>query len=601
MKFFRGSNTQYYIGFSIFFIFLVITRFWNLHIFPAALTHDEIVYAVQAKSFAVQGSTLNQLFRPWQLQPAHPMYAEAPAVLLAPFFKIFENPLLATRVLSALIGISMPFALAWFSYGIWKNKQLSSFVLVIAGINPLLWQLSRLTYDAVLSVFFYLIAGAILLNTQGKKTILALPFLTLGFFCYQGYKLVFIPWLITLAILLYLQPGTLKQKRIHSSIIGLAVCIFFGYLLLLLPNQKIENRWKNTIFADTEYQSQIVNNDRRVSIQSPLSNVFSNKVVVILSFLSTRFVQAYSPEHLFLYGEPAESAFSAWGHGWFYLIDAVLLLIGTCYVIFKKDLRVTGFIIAGFIILATFPALINAGPPWFLLRMFFPNVLLILFISWGVFALATHFRWALYVCIPLYAVGVITFTYHYYYRYPVLGLNLSYFSERIMSEYIERASNAHPDKKIIVYTVDPPVMFWTYLVYTDSITTQNVGQIAQTGESDVYTIGNVTFTGKCVDIANKDSLLIAEANRTGVACEFEHSSVKNISEEQYKITIEEQRGNAVTIPSVIDNGAYWRVYNPVLCDRRKISGFVTLNSFSKLNTSAQNNDKFCANWFTNVE
>jgi hypothetical protein len=75
---------KYIVSYIVIFVFTLFTRFWLLDRLPVSLVHDETVYAAQAKSFAVQGTTLNQAIPWWSLQPVHPFYAELPSVVMAP-------------------------------------------------------------------------------------------------------------------------------------------------------------------------------------------------------------------------------------------------------------------------------------------------------------------------------------------------------------------------------------------------------------------------------------------------------------------------------------------------------------------------------------
>lgn len=600
---FAIRNRSYLVACVIVLAFLVITRLWNINIFPAALTHDEMVYAVQAESLVVQGTTLNQQFHWWSLQPTHPDYAEAPAVLMTPFFKLISNPLVATRAISVLMGITFPFVLGLFSFGIWRNKKLSLVVIIVSSLNPLLWQMSRLTYDAVMSSYFYLLGGSIVLLVKGKKSLFALIPLFIGFFCYQGLKLVFIPWLALLGVLQFRSLKELMNQKYYIWILGICGLLFGSYMLFILPNQKVDNRWLNTIFANSDFQAKVTNEERRVAIDFPLKSLFSNKAVVIGKFLASRVIEAYSPVMLFVSGEPAQSAFSAWGYGWFHYFESVLLVLGVLLVLARKKLRVTGILLLLFMIVATVPATLNSGDPWFLLRMFFPNLFLIFFIAWGTYYLLTRFYWGKYLIASVYLIGLFSFMYHYYYRYPISGLNVAYFSERIMAEYIDRSVKANPDRKVIVYTIDPPVMFWTYLLYSHNIKPENLSQIAQVENAQDfknYTIGNVTFTTECVDLGDNQSLILSEAIRAATPCNFDQSHFKQESQTQFQSIVDSNQNSNIQIPSLLDNGAYWKIYNNSLCDKKDLKRYVAVDQFKDLDPTTKNNQDFCSTWISNV-
>lgn len=592
-------RNRYWLLLLLLGLFSGFTRLWNFHLFPAALTHDEVVYAIQSRSFAIQGTSLNQMFYPWSFQPAHPMYAELPAVLMTPFFVLFSDPIVATRLLAILVGVLLPFVLGWWSYGLFQNKKLSLLVIAIATANPLLWQMSRLTYDAVLSTFFYLLAGAILLNVQGKKVLWASLFLFLGFFQYQGYKLLLVPWILILAVLIFYKKWT--SKKFHWGVLGSGIIVFIAYSLVLLPNQVVENRWKQTIFAHTEFQTQMVNSERRLVLDNPFSFVVSNKLTATVKYMTKRFIEAYSPYYLFVEGEPGQSPFSAWGYGWFHYVDAFLILLGIGFSVIDKKHRRTIIALGALILMTSLPATLNAGESWYLLRMFFPNVMLILFIAWGALSLwHTHILTRMGLVL-IYPVFISLFMYHYYYRYPVLGLRDGYFYERIMVEYLDRYRMKYPEKRMVVYTIDPPVMFWTYLLYTQRLTADTVNTVAAAENTKNYVIDTITFTTDCVDLARTDALVIAEPGRAATPCDHKDSVYQATTSSTYAEQIQRQRGSSLSIPSVVDSGGYWRIFNNELCNPLQLGKYVTLRQLAQLKTREQSDESFCKQWLVTTD
>lgn len=586
-----------YLPFGIISIFLVVSRFWNFSLLPAALTHDEVVYAIQAKSLAVQSAYLNQQDSFFSLEPAHPMYAELPAILMSPFFSLISDPIVATRMLAALISIGFPFVLAWFSYGLWKKKTLSIMVFIVSIFNPLLWQMGRLTYDAVLSTFFYLLGGAILLNTSGKKVYTSIPLLLLGFFQYQGYKLLFLPWVFFLGAVIFIRNSKGFITSTHLLSLAISLLILPIYIGVIMPNQSLENRWEKTIFANEEYQSARTNDERRQTLTNPIIPLMSNKLTVVGKFMTSRLLGAFSPSMLFLSGEPAQSGFSAWGYGWFHAVDLLLILIGMGYMWAKKYSRLYILPIGLIIVAATFPSLINSGEPWYLLRMFLPNVLLLLFVAWGAW-----FLWESKVgkllLIVAYSISIFLFSYHFYFRYPIVGNHISYLSEKLMAEYVDRIRRDDADQRIFVHTVDPPVMFWTYLLYADAVNESTVDQIAAAKSGDEYVFDNIVFTGKCADITQKNAIIMSEAFRP--ICDYSESKTEFSDEESYGAVMKSSISSKLTIPSIVDNGAQWRIYNDVLCSDFDISGFVHIKTYNQFDINSQDNRTFCQTWVTRV-
>lgn len=558
------------------FVFLLLSRLLYADVLPAALTHDELVYAAQAKAMAITGKTIDQQQYPWSLQPLHPMYAELPGVLMVPFFWLFDNPLLATRGLSLVFGMLFPLVLSWFFYEWFKSKKIAYISLILASVNPLLWQMSRLMYDAPFSVFFYLVGGVVFLKAKSKVGLVVSLFaLLMGFFGYQGYKLLFLPWI---ALLVWKKSqGSVKNLNKPEQLFGvLCLGVFLFYSFIMLPNQHVDNRFSNTIFASTDYLSSQVNEERRLSLNNPLIGVFSNKFTVATKFMVEKFVNAFNSNTIFWAGEPAQSKFAVWGHGWFYVTDLLLLVVGLISLGFHKRFFKPGLALLCFVVIATLPSLINAGNSWYLLRMFFPNVLLLGILSLGVGMIGKS-RLLLGLFAGACCVSVVYFAYYYYFRYPILGQNTSYLSERIIIEYINRLRETDSVTPMYVHTVDVPVMLWSYLVYSDHYSKENASDFAAAAGSDHITINNVTFTTQCAD-PNAAGITINESWRK--PCEaFLPDEDKPLS-----------------IPSVVDNGTYWDMYNDTLCEDFASRPYVTVSSMSDFDLGQQSNEKFCNQW-----
>lgn len=579
-------------------IILVYLRFWNIGMIPASLTHDEIVYAVQAKSLAVQGKTLNQRSGYWDFQPAHPMYAELPAILLTPFFKLISNPLVATRLFSGIIGVLMPLVLAWFSYGLWQNKRLAVIVAGLTIINPLQWQLSRLAYDAVFSTFFYLLGGAILLNARKRLIWWSVICLFIGFFQYQGYKLLYLPWICFLWLVVIGQKSSPAERKIRKTAVGLAALIMPIYIFWILPYQRVDNRWSQTIFANSDYIESGVNDARRLAIDSPINRIMSNKATILFQYLLTRYVGALSPEVLLLSGEPARSGFAVWGHGWFYVLDSVLVLLGLLILSRMTSSLRTTLSLIGFMSVTVLPAIVNFGESWNLLRMYLFNTLLLLLIGWGAYQVM-RWRWLKWMLLFLYIVEVGYFVAFYYLRYPILGANTSYLAERIIAEYVTRIRQGGDQTPVVVYTIDPPVMFWSYLVYSHKITKATSNEIAAAEITNKYQVDNLLFTNECADVAVGGQIIIAEAWR--VPCEKSQSQFQPAETLTYEQRLGQQKSGAITIPSIVDNGAYFRIYNDPLCKRDDLAGFVSITDLEKFDLSKQDATEFCRTWLTKVD
>ena len=561
--------------------FLIFTRFSALDTLPPFLTHDEVVYGVVAQSFAVQGTTLTQDQTWYSLRPVHPFYAEFHALLMTPFFWLTDNPLLAIRIPTALMGVTFPFVFGWFCWGVWRNKTLAWVAVVVAAVNPLWWQFSRLSYDAVYSTFFYFLGGAIFFSNTKRGFLWSIPIFALGFFQYQGFKLLLVPWIALLTLVWFLQHQKVSVRArlipLLSSLVLLSVYIFF-----MLPQQHVEGRLEGTLLQDQSILSEIVDDQRRKALQSPISPLFANKFTALVQLSADRLLSSFSPHMLFLNSEPSASGFAVWSHGLFYLVDIALLLLGIGALQQKKTRAIgVSFLLALPFVAA--PVIINLTSEWYLLRSFFAYTLMLLVISWGALVCwQSRFRWLVVV---VYTLSVLNFASQYFIRYPVMGADAGFFSERVLTQYIAWVRQAYPDEPITVYTIDPPILLSSYLLHSQSLSAETVDQIAQTFRERTYLFDNITFKDACVDDDDETTLGITEAIRD--RCR----SLSDLSADVHKITI----------PALKDSGSVYEILNDHICSRYTLGTFIQVANLQQFRLHDMSEEAFCRQWITDLK
>jgi hypothetical protein len=581
----------------VFVAFLFWSRFYQLSLLPASLTHDETVYAITAKSFTLQGSDLTQSHRPWSLEPIHSMYAEWPPMIMSLGFLVSNNSLLATHFSSALMGVLLPFLFGWLLWGIWKNKQLAIIGTIVAAASPLLWQFSRLSYDTFYSVFFYLAGGAIYVNLKDNRKFWSLALFTIGFFQYQGLKLLLVPWVLLLFLLKNQKP---KQVLTHlfkpaGLILGMTVFISLIYGLVLLPNQQTNARLGETIFSGSETITQQVDTDRRLSLISPWQKYTTNKFTQSGLFMIDRLLGAFNPNLLFRYGEPNTSGFAVWTHGIFYLADAILILLGIVALLAKKKTRWGGALILLSIFIFSIPNLINTMSEWHLPRAFLAYTMLLILISWGGWLVWQHKFWR-WVASGVYLISIIYFSYQYFYRYPVTHLDAGTWDERIATTYASQASSSKP---VWIHTSTPEMTFYNYLLYQNKIEPENLEKIKETITANQdritkrYQLGQITVTNDCVDISQE---------RISI-WEIDHNFCKTVEHERDEESFRKQKMTQATrlsIPAVLDSGEAYLIYGYDICQQYELSPYVHLQKIQDLNLNEMSQQQFCQKWITDL-
>lgn len=607
-------------------IFLLWSRFWALGTIPATLTHDEIVYAIQAKSLVLQGTTLDQVQGFFSLEPHHPMYAEWPARIMALGFLLSDQPLVATHLVSALMGVALPFIVGCLVWSLWKNRSVAVAAGSIVVFNPLLWQMSRLSYDAFYSLWFYLAAGALFVRPGWRNVLLSLPLFLIGFFQYQGFKLLLVPWVLFLLVMMVI-PQWQKHSRKHwrrtvqalkypALAVIVACCLTLFYATALLPKQSVESRLDSIIFFDNDTLSTIVNSERRLSLAGPFAALVSNKATAIITFVLHRVAGLFDPALLLLNSEPGKSGFSVWTHGVFYWLEWGLVIAGLTKLLHDRARRWQGIAwLAGVFILAL-PALINSGSEWYLLRGLLSYTLILILAAWGlsaVWRLGKAWRIAL---IALYAVSIANFGYHYWYRYPVISLDWGNFDERLIARYIDLHQQHFPEIPLTVLSDEAYYVWWSYLVYSDAVTAESAEAVAQVSREylpfvserkDTYTLGNLTFTSQCAP--REAELEHATLSQPAVwLIRTQHWNCGPDDDKGHLTATTESStntGDLNTTPrlsflAVLDSGERFHIFGNHLCSG-ETAPFVHVQNLRDLNIETQGRDEFCAHWVKNLQ
>lgn len=599
--------------------FLILSRLFLLHLVPATIPHDEMVYAIQAKSYVVQGTTLDQLHRPWMISPFDAMYAELPATIMMLGFLLSNHPLVATHLASALMGISLPFVLAWLFYGLWHRKDVAIGIGLVAIFNPLLWQMSRLGYDTWYSLWFYLVGASLLVQSNKKLQWLSLLVFGLGFFNYQGFKLLLFPWVFLVVGLKFSAHPPLPKitnyralvtliktwlPQICAVILVLLMTLYYG--LVLLPKQAgVNERLNKTIFSDTEKIAQLVDLERRQTFVSPFLNLYTNKATITLNFMLDRLANAFDLNLLFLQVEPAVSGFSVWVHGLFYWIEGLLIMIGIIWMFGQPKLRINGILLLMGVVSLCLPTLINTGSEWHLLRTMLSYTLLVVFAGIGLSWVLKH-RLVLLVVLPVYAIAIGNFAYIYFFRYPVISLDWGNYHERLVARYVTLLTERQPNVKISVHVAQPDYYYWSYLLYSNRLTTETKDQIAQNtllnanAVVQTFKIDNVIFTSGC-EVEQNTDVMIAETSFEYCESElanFDHGKTGQAETDLTPTETEQPRRSFNSIVAIMDSGQKLYILDDQLCQGKKLKSYVFPTTYADIVVEKLNADQFCLNWIS---
>lgn len=537
---------------------LIGTRFFYSSAITPSLTHDEMIYAANAASLAQFNRAFSKNTGWFSLSPVHHMYAEWTASLIAPFFWFIENPILATHALPGIMSLTLPFIFGLFLYGLFKDKKLSLIAIVLMSMSPLLIQFSKLTYDSFIALYLYLLGGAVFLNLKSKWRFLAIGILTLGFFNYQGYKLILFPWTLFLWLVSNI------KKNWFIAAFGLTLTLFYGFVLL--PNTASADRLQQTILTDIPKIEAITHSRRSISLLPTMGTYFANNIFSRAELGIDNFFGSIDPRMLFLRGEPAASGFAMYSHGFFYLIDGLMAIYGLiCMFTSKKISRISFWYLAVTLTLLI-PSITSTLSQWYLLRSLFFYIMLYGLISFGVKKAWENTYSKVFVGCG-YLISFAFFSYQYFFQYPIARADASEFHERQVIEYAARASADH---HIVVYDDEPLYLYMSHLLYKKTF--------AKTDTFESMLLDNILYTNSCQSENANDTIITSDI----------FDPCKDVV-----------RNEDAVIVSLIDSGKKYTLTNDFLCTGSELGRYVRLTKLSDFNDLQADNQTFCTRFIVN--
>ncbi len=557
-------------------------RFIFLDKFPIGISGDELDYVLNAKALAVTGTDLSQTWNPLLLQtpPFEVPKAELPYFLIAPFIGISPLSLFFARLPFALFSVLFTVVMYLLSAKLFdRNKAL--IIGLIAAINPWCIYFGRTSFDTPLAVYFYFFGLYLLLVLKKKKVFLALIAFTIAFFSYIGTKLIYLPF-VSISIFYAWYENNKKDTFMYAGLFVVAL-ISLLFFVVRLPFSPVSYRQTDILSYKSADVVSVVNSNRRLSIQTPLTNILDSKPIILGKKLVENYLSVFSTSYLFLYGENSPFI-SLWTHGVFYYIDSIFMLLGVCYAFCKN--RKIFFLLVSIVLIAPIPSLASVVGSSYSIRSSAMFPVLIIFIGLGISYVIYFFktpRYKLFVAIAIagiYFFSLINFLNIYLFRNPVYSSETFGFSGRLVSRYVVLSQQQNQD----VYFMEAkpsviPYILKQYIFYANIYNKQSSKTIAKVIQSRVYQLNNLHI-GSCPKALATNTAVITSTNGCSVLSKYTHK---------------------LTIPLLGDGGAVYTIYNDNLCSMYQLKRYPSdfrINDFAIESLSAEN---FCKLFITDLK
>jgi uncharacterized membrane protein len=568
-----ASYNTMFIWIIIFFVVNIVIKSINITSTPPSLTYDELYYAAEAQGIMMDSSDASGTWRPWHLAPSNSIYSELTGTTLIPGFLLFpHNPMLAVKSMSILVGSLIPILLALIAYRLSGSKSVTITTLIIGTLNPWMFQLSRMSFDSLYSVFFYTLGILLFLTLKSKQLLWSLLPFTMGFFQYQGHKPLLIPIIVICAAYKWYESKKISIPSISVLIIATALTVSYA---IRLPHLSASVRMQEYDLLNQAGMSNRVDYVRRLSFDSPLVPIFTNKYAEAGGQMAERFLRSFDLQALFIRGNNSRDTFAVTSYGFFHLIDAVIIILGIVWFSKTKKYSTPLKFIAGLIIIGTIPNVLKSNDFWIIFRGAFIYLGLIMMI--GIMLGANIENKTIRTKIAIlgaYCLMSLSFFYIYFAHYPLSATQNEEFYNRILASYIDRQEN----RKVQIVSDNQQGLFDQIAVYNSLFTKENSQAIRAASRSKKYSINNIHIVTDCPDPS------LAQTVTTVINAESE-SCLKKFDGLP-----------KIEIKSPIDSGTKYVIINDRLCSQYQLKRYPYIKQ-NVLNVERNSDWDFCLNYF----
>jgi len=557
-------------------LFSLLLRVLWLDKIPTGVSNDELDYILNAKTLFLTGSDISGTWNPLSLTTPGSSFpqAEIPPLLTFLLIGILPLSLFTSKLVYVFFGVGIVIILYLITKKLLGEKE-AFFVGLVASFNPWLIYFGRTAYDTPIAILSYLLGLYSLIIFKGWKILLAFPFFFIAFYSYLGTKLIYIPFL--LITIFYSWYFINKKKFIKQYLTLFILCLvpfvyftFSAFTSESIRTSELATPFISSIAETTDYE-------RKLSIQNPLTYIFSNKLTVFAKVSIEKYFNAFSPKFLFINGDD-KGLFSLWIHGVFYYLDTLFVIAGLIALL-QRNKRLA-FLILSLILISPLPSVLSNLGQSYAIRSQLLAPFLIFLIGLGIYSLIYNsklkFRkYILTVILVLYGFQFLNFANIYFFRNPIYNSEAFNFSSRVLSKYL----SLQEGKDVFVINGTPTTPLKHYLFYTNSLNKNTAESLKEMYATKKYEFNNIKF----VDCRNANldsgSLIIFDP---GSKCE-------NVP----------LHNEYLTIPMLSDGGEILRILNDQTCSKYKLNRYPYGLKFTDFNIENLSEKDFCEKFIIN--
>ncbi len=433
----------------LFCILLVasVLRLFMLGGMPPGLTNDESSYIYSSYSVWKTGRGVDGTFLPLSFN-TDSSNSPVPIYIDAPFVGILGVSPFSGRLPYALLGIASVFLTYLIAKKLFNNEWIGLLSAFVLAISPWHIHVSRAAFDSTIALFFYLWGIYLFLKNREKGNILwsLIPFL-LGFYSYHATKFFFLFFLPFLLILFW--PDLKKRSGQRLMFIACYILILISFAAVLHFGQV--TRQETTILTPSDKKVAETVDYERATSTAPffVQQIFNNKLLTMFRVYRENFLEPFSPQFLFLYGDTNSSGlqFGTFSRGTMYIIEFPLLFFGLYFLCRKYPLK-TQLFIFGSLLCAVVPSGF-AGGKTFALRDLPMIPFLSLIVGVGIYNIfgykfSAKIKYVLFGITSIFYIFLVSgYLYQYYTRYSIYGSEAWMLNRKQLAQFILSNKNRY--------------------------------------------------------------------------------------------------------------------------------------------------------------
>ncbi|OGH38450.1 MAG: hypothetical protein A2905_01425 [Candidatus Levybacteria bacterium RIFCSPLOWO2_01_FULL_36_10] len=462
----RFKNIKLLILVSI-IILASFLRLWELGSVPSGITNDEAGLIYSTYSISKTGHDVAGEFLPLSINLDN-SFSPVSIYLTAPFIRVLGLSPTSGRLPFAVAGILSIVLVYVITKRLFNNDYIALLSAFVMSVSPWHLQITRIAYETPVAVFFFLLGIFIFLKNAEKGNInwSVLPFL-FGFYTYHATKIFYLA-LIPILIFVY-KDRLLRRKK--ELILFILLNIFILISFIFISSKQNVSRQSVLLWSEPKKASDMVNWERdKNTAPFFVREIFNNKPLYYLRVIRENYLEVFSTQFLFLYGE-TEGLGGIYGifyRGVMYILELPLLIVGLYFLWREKNNRVKLLLFSLLLISPLSSALVIDKSYVMRSAMLIPVLSII--VGYGIYSFYLLLKnnnklpakVILIAFVSVYAFLILEYVYQYHFRYSIYGAESWFRSSKDMVTYMQKNGKSYDN----IYIAQPGIMFiFQYGIY----------------------------------------------------------------------------------------------------------------------------------------